>query len=125
MKKTGAVLYWMPRILSILFICFLTMFSLDVFETGMSSGEIASGLLMHNVPSIILTVLLVIAWKKEIVGAVSYFCAGILYIVFVSYRVVSSGLTWYLAITWSITIAVPAFIIGFLFLKNWKKRNGK
>jgi len=77
--KTSRLLYWTPRVLSILFICFLTMFSLDVFEPGRSAGEIAIGLLMHNIPSIILTILLVISWKKEIVGALGYFGAGLFY----------------------------------------------
>ena len=45
----------------------------------MSAGEIMLGLLMHNIPSNIMAVLLVIAWKKEIVGAVGYFEAGLLY----------------------------------------------
>ena len=38
MKKTGKGLYWAPRILSILFICFLSLFSLDVFEPGKGIG---------------------------------------------------------------------------------------
>jgi hypothetical protein len=122
MKKIGKVLYWTPRLLSILFICFMTLFSLDVLDPGMSAGEVALGLLMHNTPSIIMIILLVIAWRKEIVGVVSYFSAGLLYIGFVAFGVVNSGLPWYLAITWSVTIAGPAFLIGILFLINWKKR---
>lgn len=123
MNKKEKVLYWTPRLLSILFICFLTLFSLDVFEPGKSIGGILLGLLMHNIPSIIMIVLLIIAWRKEIVGAVSYFVAGLLYIGFVAFRVVNSELQWYLAISWSLTIVGPAFIIGVLFLINWKKGN--
>lgn len=119
----GKILYWIPRVLSILFICFLALFSLDVFEPGMSAGEIMLGLLMHNIPSIIMAILLVIAWKKEIVGAVGYFGAGLLYIGIVIFNIVNSGLQWYLAISWSLIIAGPLFIIGILFLINWKKRN--
>lgn len=119
----GKILYWTPRVLSILFICFLALFSLDVFEPGMSAGEIMLGLLMHNIPSIIMAVLLVIAWKKEIVGAVGYFGAGLLYNGIVIFNIVNSGLQWYLAISWSLIIAGPLFIIGILFLINWKKRN--
>jgi peptidoglycan/LPS O-acetylase OafA/YrhL len=98
------------------------MFSFDVFEPGRSGGEIALGLLMHNIPSIILIILLAIAWRKEIVGVASYFGAGLLYVGFVIYQVTNSGLPWYTAITWSITIAVPAFVIGILFFINWRKR---
>lgn len=122
MKRGGKIIYWTPRILSILFICFLTMFSFDVFKSGKNAGEILFGLLIHNIPSIILAVLLAIAWSKEIVGAISYFGAGLLYIIFILSNVVDSDLPWHIAIIWSLTIAGPAFVIGALFLVNWKKR---
>lgn len=123
MKKTEKILYWLPRILSILFICYLMIFSFDVFEAGKSVAEVSIGFLIHNIPSIIMTILLVIAWRKDIVGAVSYFGVGLLYILSVVFGAVNSGLQWYLAITWSLTIAGPAFIIGVLFFINWKKRS--
>jgi hypothetical protein len=122
MNKTERVLYWLPRILSILFICFLMLFSLDVFEPGLTVKEIALGLLVHNIPSIILIVLLVVAWRYEIVGAISFFGAGILYITRVSFSVLNYGLEWYLALLWSLNIALPAIIIGVQFLVSWKIR---
>lgn len=122
MKKPKKALYWAPRILSILFICFLTLFSLDIFQPGMSAGEIVAGLFFHNIPSIVLLILLVVAWKKEIVGAISYFCVGLLYVVFLIYSAATSGLPWHLVLSWGMLIAGPAFIIGVLFLFNWKSR---
>ena len=119
MKKST---YWMPRILSILFICFLSLFSLDVFQPGMSTAEIALGLFMHNIPSKILIFLLVISWRREIIGALTYFAAGTIYMGFVIYNVMNSGLPWYIGVTWSLTIALPAFVIGALFLVNWRHR---
>ena len=77
--KVGKFIYWTPRILSILFILFLAMFSLDVIEPGRSIGDIIIGLIMHNIPVFILTGLLVIAWKHEAVGAVTFISAGVLY----------------------------------------------
>ena len=121
MKKTEKILYWAPRILSILFICFLTLFSLDVLEQGKSTGKILIGLFMHNIPSIIMIILLVIAWRKESVGAICYLGAGFLYIGVVTFSVINSELPWYV-ITRSLTVAGPTFIIGILFLINWKKR---
>jgi len=122
LNKTERVLYWIPRILSILFICFLMLFSLDVFEPGLTVKEIAIGLLMHNIPAIILIVLLVVAWRHEIVGAISFFGAGIFYITMVSLSALNSGLEWHLALMWSLNIALPAIIIGVLFLVSWTIR---
>ncbi len=122
MKKFKKALYWAPRILSILFICFLALFSLDIFQPGVSASDIARGLFFHNIPSLILLILLVIAWKKEIVGAISYFCAGFFYVGFLIFGAVNSGIPWYLVLSWGTLIAGPAFIIGILFLCNWKNR---
>lgn len=123
MKKTRTFLYWTPRILSILFIGFLSLFSLDVYEPGMSAGEVALGMFMHNIPSLILIILLILAWKREIVGAVAFIGSGLIYIGFVVSNVVRSELPWYIGITWSLSIAGPAFLIGILYLLCWKKRN--
>ncbi len=122
MKKTGRLLYWAPRLLGILFIGFLTVFSLDVFEPGMSGREIALGLLMHNIPSLIMIVLLIIAWRKEIVGAVTFIGAGLLYMGLVMTNVVKGQLPWYIALSWSLTLAGPAILVGILFLINWRNR---
>ena len=118
--KRGKVprwIYWTPRILSILFLCFLTIFSLDVFEPGLSAGQIALGLFVHNIPVLILLVVLIIAWKYEIVGGIAYILAGLAYIISTAIRV-----PWYLVISWSMIIAGPAFFIGILFLVNWYKK---
>lgn len=54
---------WAPRVLLILFALFLTVFSLDVIEEGKSAGEIAMGLLVHNLPSMLLLAVLALAWR--------------------------------------------------------------
>ena len=122
MKKSKKALYWAPRILSILFICFLTLFSLDIVQPGVSAGEIALGLLFHNIPSLILLILLVIAWKKEIVGAISYLCLGLLYLGLLVSGIINSGTPWYLVLSWGMLIAGPAFVISILFFINWKNK---
>lgn len=118
--KVGKLVYWVPRILSILFILFLAMFSLDVIEPGRSIGEILIGLIMHNIPVFILIGLLIIAWKHELVGAVTFITAGLLYSGLTVFSAIQSDLPWYLSISWSLTIAGPAFLVGIMYLLNWK-----
>jgi len=107
-----------PRILSIVFIAFLVMFSLDEFRPGSGFWEIAVGLFMHNIPVFILIAALVVAWKRELVGAIVFVLAGLLYIVFAFNR---AGNSW-LALAWIAMISVPAFIIGGLFFAGWMKK---
>lgn len=111
-------LYLTPRILSILFILFLSLFSLDIFGNGYTFWETILGLFMHNIPVFVLTIILIIAWKHEIIGAIVFALAGLLYIALTLTRV-----QWYLALSWSMIIAGPAFFIAILFYLNYKKKN--
>jgi len=108
-------IYWTPRILSIIFILFLALFSLDIFGNNYTFWETVVGLLMHNIPSFILLIILLISWRREIVGGVTFILAGLLYL----FSLFSSGhFEWYI-LSWSLFIAGPAFLIGALFLANW------
>ena len=117
-KGVSKLLYWAPRILSLLFILFLAMFSLDIFGNGYGFWETIIGLLMHNIPVFILTILLIISWKYEIVGAITFSLAGLLYIVLI---LVNPMKEWYM-LAWSVQIAGPAFLLAWLFYLNWVRK---
>ena len=121
MNKINKILYWAPRILSIVFILFLMMFSLDIFGNNYSFWETILGLFMHNIPAMILGVILIISWKYEIVGGIVFTLAGIAYI---TMTIINANVPWYIVISWSVTIAGLAFLIGILFFINCKKKKG-
>jgi len=121
-KKTNKFIYWTPRILSIIFICFLALFSLDVISPGLSFWQIAVGLFMHNIPVFILLAVLLISWKHEIVGGIVFILAGLLYSALSIIRMIMSNpVEWYM-LFWSLQIAGPAFFIGILFIINWRRK---
>ena len=120
-NKINKFVYWTPRVLSISFVLFLAMFSLDVFEPGKSAQEIAFGLLMHNVPVLLLAAVVAVSWKREIVGGITFILAGILYIVMVLAGTMKNGFEWYMVL-WFLTISGPAFLIGALFLLGWHRK---
>ncbi len=124
--KVGRFVYWAPRILSILFVLFLGLFSLDVIEPGRSVGEIVVGLLIHNVPVFILIGFLIIAWKHELVGAITFITAGLLYMMLTMSEAIRSEVPWYLGVSWGLTLGGPALLVGILFLVNlsWKRKRG-
>jgi len=117
-KKVNKFRYWTPRILGIIFILFLTIFSLDVFESGLTVGQIAIGLFIHNIPALFLLLILIISWKHEIVGGITFIFAGLLYILLLA---MNPRFEWYM-LSWSVIIAGPAFLIGILFTINWFKK---
>ena len=118
LKKINKFLYWTPRILAILFILFLAMFSLDIFEGNYGFWGTILGLFMHNIPALILLAVLIISWKHELVGAVVFILAGLLYIAIL---VMNPQFEWYM-VSWSAIISGPSFLIGILFMINWHKK---
>lgn len=121
-KRVNNFVYWTPRILSILFILFLAMFSLDIFGNGYTFWETVVGLIMHNIPTFILLILLIIAWKREWLGAITFVSFGLFYIVRLLVTILMNPpYRWYM-LFWSLTITGPAFLVGVLFWMNWKQK---
>jgi len=117
-KKMNKFIYWTPRILGIVFVLFLMLFSLDVFGEGLSFWQVVIGLFIHNIPAFILLAVLIISWKREIVGGITFILAGLLYIFMLA---TSSRFEWYM-LSWSLIIAGPAFLVGTLFMIGWFRK---
>lgn len=118
--KVNRFVYWTPRILSIILVLFLTIFSWDVFDENLGFWQTVLGLLIHNIPTLILAVIIWISWKYEIVGGVAFILAGITHMVFSLIRETIDP--WYFVFATSTIIDGPAFLIGILFLMNWFKK---
>jgi len=118
-KEINKFTYWTPRILGIIFILFLMMFSLDVFQPGLTAWQVAIALFMHNIPALFLLIILIISWRREIIGGVIFIIAGLLYILMLA---MNPKFEWYM-LSWAVTIAGPAFFIGVLFIINWRKKH--
>lgn len=107
------ILFWTPRVLSILFALFVSLFALDVFGVGYSFWETVLALLIHLVPVYILLIGLAIAWRWEWVGA----------LIFMGFAV------WYVAMAWGqfplsvyVMMAGVPFGVGILWLIDWLYR---
>jgi len=114
-----SIYYWLPRILSILFILFIMMFSLDVFDGTSSLGDILIGLFMHNLPAFGMMLITFFAWRNDFVGAIGFGGIGLALIILVN--IAMSGNS---DAVGNFVISGPAFVIGVLYLVNWlKSRN--
>ncbi|HSL93389.1 MAG TPA: hypothetical protein VK905_02170 [Bacillota bacterium] len=122
MDRPGKWLHLAPRVLSVAFVLFLALFSLDVFEIEASLGELVLGFLIHNIPSLLLAIVTVFAWKRDLVGAISFFAATVFYIWFIVGNLSHSGLPLGATVLASLTIAGPALVISALYLANWIRR---
>jgi len=107
------MLFWTPRVLGIAFALFISLFAMDVFNEHRSLPQLLVALGMHLIPTALIVVALIVAWRWEWVGAVLFFGLGGAYIV-----TVRSHAPW----DWYLFIAGPAFLMGLLFLLNWRYR---
>jgi len=113
-------LFWTPRVLSIVFIAFLSLFALDVFDEHLGLWRTVLALTMHLIPSLVLIAALVLVWRWEWIGAALYAAAGLLYVAWVVSM--SRPVPVPMRLIWILTIAGPAFVIAGLFLANWLRR---
>ncbi len=110
MKK---ILFWTPRILTILYIVFLSIFAFDVFDEHYSFWQTILALFMHLIPCFVLIIILVYTWRREWIGGVLFITLGVFYIIWAWGKFVL--MTYFF-------ISGPLFLVGILFLINWKTR---
>lgn len=77
MKKSINLFHWVPRILCILAILFISMFALDSFTPGLTIWQQLGAFFIHLIPSYILIALLIIAWKWEYFGGIIFIVIGL------------------------------------------------
>lgn len=110
--RLAKIIHWAPRIAAILIIFFISLFSLDVFETQATPLQLLGGFLVHNIPSIVMIVLLVFAWKRPAVGFYAFIVAGLLFAAFF----VRS----FYALPNLLLFVLPILLIACLFYADWK-----
>ena len=108
--STKRVLFWTPRVLGILFAVFTSLFALDVFSEGNGFWKTILALLIHLVPTYLVVIALVIAWRWEWVGTILFSAFAVFYVVWFWGRF---PLVAYLS------ISGPLALVGVLFLFNW------
>lgn len=117
------IYHWLPRIICILAILFISLFASDAFQPNLSIWEQIGAFLMHLIPSFILTVLLLIAWKWEYIGGIIFTIIGLGLspIVFMHNYNMNHSIWMSLGIICFITL--PFVVVGVLFIRSQLYKN--
>jgi hypothetical protein len=118
--RTARLLHWVPRILSIAAILFVSIFALDAFRPGLPVWQQIGGFLMHMVPSFILAIILAIAWKRELAGGILFTAIGVIMTPFIfnlnhnrnQFSVAES-------INAVLMVTFPFIVVGVLFILSY------
>jgi hypothetical protein len=110
MNTTRRLLFWTPRVLCILYAMFLSLFALDVFGQGYGFWGTILALVIHLVPTYIVLIALVIAWRWEWVSSLLFLGLGVFYLLETGGR-----------FSWStyLLISGPLFLLAILFFGSW------
>jgi hypothetical protein len=109
-SSRNRIIFWIPRILCILFAIFISLFSLDVFSEGCGFWKTIAALSIHMIPTASILVILLITWQRSWLAALLLIILGV----------------WYLVWTWGrfnwtayAFISGPLFLTGLLYLADW------
>lgn len=103
LRKKNTFFYWSARIIAILFIIFLAWESLDI-----ASYKLNNFFVDNIVTSIPLLIILILAWKYELVGAIGFWLAGVFFLIYFEWGDFPMG--------------IPTLFIGTLFAISWFKK---
>ena len=77
MKKSFRVIHWLPRVICIVAILFISLFAADAFGPGQTILQQLGAFFMHLIPSFLLIALLIVAWKWEYIGVIIFVLIGL------------------------------------------------
>ena len=117
-KKIVLALHWTPRIMAILFTAFVTLLLFDVFAENYSPLQLLAALAFHAIPTLVLIVVLILAWKNDLRGGLTFLVLGIIHVL---ETINNFNFNLFLI------VSMPLFLIGFLFVTSSliKKKNLK
>lgn len=102
---------WAPRLLAVAISLFLSVFALDAFDGSVPFAEALPDFLLHLIPTAILLGVIVLAWRREWIGAVAFSGLAVAY-----------AIPAYAHLSWMVTISGPLLIVGALYAWSWRRR---
>ncbi|MGO9325042.1 MAG: hypothetical protein ACLP07_10810 [Terracidiphilus sp.] len=112
-RLSARLLYWSPRILTILFALFLSAFALEAFNEFHVFWKCVLAFCIGLLPAAIVAAILVVAWRWEWLGAALFTLAALYYAW--SWTVPPRHMNW----PATAGISGPLPLIAGLFLANW------
>ena len=107
-------LIWIPRILTILFILFISIFALDSFEGDAPFIEELGGFLIHLIPSFALIAITVVSWKYPLIGGCVFIVIGIAFTILFHA---------YIELPHFLFISLPPVLVGLMFIAFRPKKS--
>ena len=117
MKTSTKRLYWTARIICILSILFVSLFALDSFSSERTFWQNTAAFLIHLIPSFILLIPLIIAWKWEKTGGIILTIIGVAFGIFIFvFNLTKNHFPFATCLMLTFMLALPFVLAGILFI---------
>ncbi len=125
MKKSIKIFHWLPRVLCILAILFVSIFALDAFSPKLTIWQQLGAFVIHLIPSFVLLAFLIVAWKREYIGGIIFIIIGLGLSTFVFLHNYKMNDSIWMSLGIIAAITIPFAIVGILFIISHflKKKN--
>ncbi len=123
MKKYIKVFHWLPRILCILAILFVSLFAADAFAPELTIWQQLGAFVIHLIPSFILIAFLIVAWKWEYIGGIIFIIIGLGLSPFVFIHNYKMNDSIWMSLGIIVAITIPFALVGVVFvISHFKKK---
>lgn len=122
MKPPSKFFHWLPRVLCIIAILFISLFAADSFSPELTFWQQIAGFFMHLIPSFVLLAILILAWKWELVGSIAFGLIGLVMMPLIYNLNYKMNQSVWISLGIVCMIALPFFIIGILFFVSYSKK---
>lgn len=121
--QKATIIFWIPRILCILAILFVSMFALDSFDPNLTVWQQIGGFLIHLIPTYVLILILVVAWKWEMVGGIIFLLIGLGFMPFLYIHNYNMNHSVGMSLSIILMLNGPFILTGALFIYSHRLRN--
>ncbi|TWO32799.1 hypothetical protein E1J38_007995 [Seonamhaeicola sediminis] len=122
MKTSIKVISWLPRIICIFAIVFISILALDAFNPERTLLQQIGDFLMHLIPSFVLIIFLIVAWKRELIGGIIFTIIGLGFSPFIFMHNYRMNQSIWMSLLIILLIAIPFVIVGILFIVSHKMK---
>jgi hypothetical protein len=123
MKVYIKTVHWLPRIICILAILFISIFALDAFNPEKTLWQQIVAFLMHLIPSFVLIIFLIIAWKWEFIGGIIFILLGLGLSPIIFMHNYNMNQSVWRSLIIILVITTPFIIAGILFIVSHRMKN--
>ncbi|WP_320054277.1 hypothetical protein [uncultured Acetobacteroides sp.] len=118
MKDSISNFHWIPRIICILDIIFISIFAFDAFSPNDIVLMQLAHFFVNLTPTFLLIIFLIIAWRRELVGGIIFTLAAIAVSPMIYQHNYGINHSVSMSIGIIMMITFPIFVVGILFIAS-------